>query len=329
MRLIWIALVLLSATLSGCIEDPAPGPDTATSGASYGTMLPQDDPHAAYTWNGTNLIYDVLEPTTPRAGTTWTYAASGAWALSTELSIVAAQDDTGALVFGAPAADQLINSAVWGQYWYGPMGDDLNQKEIKTKLLDWPLFDGKTFPLDDLVMFVVADLVETPLGTLAGYRIEGADNETAVSYTFVPEIGYLTSYSYGSADGTEVWESLELRSVTTSDTAVWHETGDRFSIATGDAGVGPSATVDAYDVAEGFDEIIFVGLGTTGARAAAQASDPVAGGSWGFEDAEGYWDWKVGRVSATSGPWILSAASTNEGWASFEGVLVRWVVLQA
>lgn len=324
-----VLLTVIGCVFAGCVDEPAPLP-AEDAGVNVGETLDPDDPLSEYTWNGTSLLYDELHPPVLRTGTAWTYEAGGVWALTGKMTIIVTEGDDDGYAFGAASTGQLLNTAVWWQYWYGPMDTELNQKEIDTKLLDWPLFDGKVFPLHDLAMTVVADLIDTPLGTLPGYRIAGNNDKVAVAYTYVPEIGYLTSYSYGPADGSAIWESLDLVEVGTAETAYWLERGDRFSI-TADrnaVGNGPDVNVTTYEVAPGYDEMIFVGLGTEGAGAGARSVDPM-GPTWGYEDADGLWDWKVGRLTATPGTWVFEAHQRLDGWAYFEGLPVKWMTLDA
>lgn len=331
MRVLPVALLLVLVALAGCTGEDAPEPSNPEPqpGQRHGEVLDPDDPLSAYTWNGTNLIYDALEPPVPRSGTAWTYETGGVWDLAPEITVIAARDDDGGHILGGASGDELLNTAIWQQPWYGPVDAGLNRPGNDRQLFDWPLHDGQVFPHGDLMMSVVADLIDTPLGERPGYRIEGSDEGEAIAYTYVPEIGFLTSYSYGRPDGSVVWERLELKEIGTAEEAVWFEAGPRFSFSTHEnpLGMGPNATVATHEMPGGYDEVLFVGLGTEGAQARAQALDPIHGGTWGFEDADGFWDWQVGRIQATPGPWLMSVSKGTEGWAYFEGVPVRWVDL--
>lgn len=326
MRVVWLGVLLFALAFAGCVEEPAPDPVTPAPGEKYGAVLPGDDPLSAYTWNGTNLIYDELDPPTLTQGTAWTYARSGVWDLAKETTVVVAEADADGYLFAATSKDHLVNAAIWWVDYLGPRGLDLNLEHVEEPVMSWPLFDGKTWQTHGVAVSAVADLIETPIGTLPGYRIEGNDGDRFFRATFVPEVGYFTSYAYGMVDG-DVYEAIELVSIGTATEAYWFERGPHFSYGTTPlpGSGGPNVTVDLFDMPAGYEEIVFVGLGTDGAAARAQALDPQQGTSWGFEDADGLWDWQVGRVAATPGSWVMNAQKGVDGWAYFEGVPLRWV----
>lgn len=330
MRALAAGLILLLVAFAGCTEERPAEPLTPAPGQKYGEVLADDDPLSAYTWLGTNLIYDELEAPAVASGTAWTYAAQGAWALTQELQVIAVSTDEG-YTFGAAAKEQLVNTAIWPMDpWYGPLDAGLNPVG-GAAMFAWPLHDGQMFDRQGMAMSVIADLIETPDGAYPGYRFEGSTDQVTLRYTYVPEIGYLTSYWYGTSEGSEPWIALELSAIGSAETAIWFDGGEPFGLGSEDnpLGVGPNVTALSYEVPTGYDDLVLAGLGTKGAGASARPLVGPDGPPYAYEDAAGFWDWQVAMIPATAGPWLLEAHTTGDGWAYFEGVPVRWVDLEA
>lgn len=314
-------MLLLAAALvaSGCLsgtEDP--NPQTGSSD------LPGYEAH-------TRILNDAAQESQREAdglpapdlevGTAWTYEASGRWDLTDRFTVVVAEASEEGYLFAGAEPSDLKGEVHLERAWFGHRDAELNrlpspQHPEGWPILDFPLYDGKTWNRGVHKVTAHAAPVETPSGFEPGYRMSLGDDSFNVTWTYAPSVGFLTSYTY-------TWEGaprfdIRLAEQPTLTEALWYETGP--VAETDDEGEVHAATLDVPD---GFDHVMAYAGGTDGAAGTVL---PAPGG-------QAPWLFSVDRTGeaffaelfeATPGPWTLTASHRDGGFAFVWAVAVDW-----
>lgn len=271
-------------------------PDGSASGAGKypGLQAPRPEPHAL--------------------GTTWTYAATGGWDLGERETVVVAQMEGDGYLFAAASREDLHDTIIWGRPWHGNMDANLNPTAELWQdkpFFDWPLVDGKNWTWGNQIATARSEDVPIIGGTEPGFRVSVAGSSWERSWTYAPSVGWLTSSRWSDGAG-DVYEEILLQDVSEGTQGVWYEPG-AYGYAGAHSGdpvaVGPNVSVERMTLADGYDEIVFIGLGLPGTTGTVHS--PAAPESpWTYEGA-GYWEWSVHVAPAEPGEWAFTHRTTE------------------
>lgn len=266
-------------------------------------------------------------------GTAWTYSQKGTYDTAQEITVVVANKDASGYLFAAGTEAQLVSSAIWGADWYGHHKLNLAQDEagrVGPGILEFPLFDGKSWDLHGRSMVARATNVTTPGGTSPGFVITGARNASVLTVEYAPSVGYVTRYHI-DISGQPFWD-LTLTKVDHNHAGwVWFKAGPRLEQGNHDLSLPvsppapvpltPVASANSLDVPAGFDAVL-VSAGSAGGRVELRGPD---GAAWSFENG-GAEKWTQSILPGTAGKWALAAASSGQdGWAYGVILAVNWV----
>lgn len=322
MRPIVVYLVIAAAVLAGCIgtvEEGSQTPDGLRQASRSGTSAAGEADGAAPTGQAPQPRLDT--------GTAYTYQTRGLTAISGEVTLVVQPSSDHAYLLAAKQRPHLAGEIVHDRTWAGPVDASLNPAGAgsQAQLFDWPLADGKTWTFqDDIDLQVTArsDQLATPDGEAPGFEIKGQTDNLTVHYAYAPGVGYLTSYTVASGDDTLV--SIELAEVSTSESAVWFQTGPR---ARACSAFVPDS-VKQVEVPAEADSLLAAGWSSRPGRAILHP--PAASGSDTLVQDHGEADrWIYDLVEAEEGPWTLATksqvpAEAQGGRVCLTSIAVTW-----
>jgi hypothetical protein len=296
----WLALGLV--LLAGCSDATGQGDSTAVSSPN-----PEEGPVA----DGADARGALPKL---KAGMTFTFEGQFLYDQLDKFTIVVVNTTDGQLFAGSTPEDTRY-AAIWGHLLWGPRDANLNDEYAK--ILSFPLFDGKTWDVyEGMTVVARAADVRTPLGSEAGFVIEGTRDHYAISADFAPSIGYLTHFETRSNEALQ--DSVSMTAIGTATEGTWFETGsDVYAVYN-----EPPATLD---VPPGFDAVIISAGGLGGARA---VGGPVAASTpWSWENPSMEETWESVAMEATPGPWVYQALAPADGWVYMRSLPVKWTPL--
>lgn len=332
MRPLLLALVL---ALPGCLGTDPPGEAATRTGPLPPTrvacpdvgMTTADAPAgcaASAVANGTPA------PTLP-VGRAWTYQARQTYSPDPEFTVVVAEAGPDGYLFAGGAEDDLVYHALWGSEWHGRHTLDLGIPGWDMVPIRFPLVDGLEWDLTErLRVKARAAQVQTPLGTMPGFVVEGQDERVTVRYEYADAVGYYVSLLV-EIDG-RVHEELKLTRMEEGRSDwVWFERGDL-------AVVPNPHEPAAFEVPEGFDNVLVSAGGTRGARATV-APPPGGPAPWQTEFTDEAQAWHHAVLPPTPGRWTATVqgrpfldavpveppAQPPVGWAYAHAAPVKWV----
>lgn len=334
-------LLPLAILLAGCLgvgeapppPDPCEDPVSAACGAAFVACTEAGAPDCAHPCGERLLEEDArplcglppgaeVGPPTLVTGTAWTYEGRREYDLPPRFTVVVLARPGGYLFAGATEAD-VVFSAAWGERWFGEKDLDLARPDAEHSLLAWPLFDGASWPISDLLT-VTARAVD------GRFEMRGEDERASIRYVYDPGVGAITELAF-TLDG-ETIEDVRLVANTTASQAVWFEAADIVVVTPG----GPPAS---FDLPAGFDAVIASAGGDAGGRALVMPphgqpwskefpEDPRPEGSWVHEPlpaTPGRWS---AAVTGTPGRGVLpDGAPRPVGWSYLHLVPVTWLRL--
>jgi hypothetical protein len=299
-----LVLLLAGAALVGCLGDDA-APTDAPEAAPEDPPEPEA-PQPPETSQGVQAP-ELAE------GTAFTFDAAGAFNRLGSVTVVVASNTSEGYLFTGATPEDLVEEVVFSRAWLGELDASLNRLgddgEPVWRFFDWPLEDGATWTVvEDPDVEVTAERtdVPTPSGPAAGFRIHGEGGDSALEYTYAPEVGYLTSLTWTILDTTLF--DLTLTGVGTSETALWYEAGPRASTCgdpTSSTPVTPTATT--LEVPGDADAVV-AASGSVGEGETVAQPPPSANGSQPHVVQHGPEEqWFYDELPGRSGTWELTA----------------------
>lgn len=258
-------------------------------------------------------------------GRAWTFQGIQEYNPDAEITVVVADVRPDGYLFAGAAEDDVHYDALWGNPLFGVHDRALNRVDFGREWLSFPLYDGKSWPYSDTMTLTARRApVQTPLGTEDGFRIEGSNDLVTRRWDYSPELGQMVRYLGVAADGS-VRDDYSLVRVQDGQRWTWYERGELFVVP------NPHQPA-AFDVPEGFDQVILSAGGTAGGRVTVAGPD---GAPW-KTDFTGEEEWRHGAMPATPGPWLASVAGRPfvddapevdwpTGWAHVNVAPVRWI----
>lgn len=309
MRAVVLVLLVLTGALAGCMdgeEDPYTAPDDGggsddRDGGSQGSDGTTSDRETG-----------IPAPTLP-VGRAWTYEATGVYDTGTTVTIVVAEaTDDGYLLAGKTPAD-LMEDVLWDRPWQGEVDAELNPVgQGAPQLFDFPLDNGKTWEDRGTTVTARIGQIPHPDGQRIGLIMSASGESGNRTWTYDPQVGYMTSYK--STRGDTTYLQLNLTEVTTSETWTWYEAHEQaFSDGSAPGMLEVSSQATGVVVSAG---------GWGGGQA--QLVPPLTGPSpatYQFTDAE---RWTYDLYEAAEGSWQLTAQSPPDGLGYITASSVTW-----
>lgn len=311
MRVLLLSLLLLTAGVAGCMsddEDPSGGAGDGSGAGDDGSDQGSGSGPGDQAPRETGIPAPSLQP-----GRAWTYEATGVYDTGTTLTIVVAEaTDEGYLFAGKDPAD-LVEEVAWDRPWQGPMDAELNPADGDgPRLFDFPLDDGKTWRSGDQTVTARIGQIPHPDGPRVGLIMSAATGDGSRTWTYDPQVGYMTSYQ--STQGNTTYLQLNLTEVTTSETWTWFEPHDQ--------AFTDGSTPGTLEVSSDATGVVVSAGGWGGGQA--QLVPPLTGPSpatYQFTDEE---RWTYDVYEAAEGSWHLTAQSPPDGLGYIQATAVTW-----
>lgn len=267
-------------------------------------------------------------------GLALTYEAAGAWDRLGEVTVVVASNGSqGQLFAGRSRSDLAEEMAFPCRPWMGDLDADLNPLGSDGtpywKLFDWPLKDGKSWTFDDdPAVEVTAERasIPGPGGPREGIRIQGGSENLDLTYTYDPDVGYLTTFQEDWR-GTRVLD-LRLVEVARSEEWIWGEVGEEASTCGDPTGTSPPPPASTLDVPSEADAV-FATAGSIGDGTTSVTPPPTNGSEpWTHEHVPEE-QWVYEAFDALEGAWSLEAVGRPDALeqGTYTCTSVVWVTL--
>lgn len=317
MRASFLALVLLSAAMAGCLTGERADRDTGDSRDSDLFVPGEDDGDGDPVDGDPNRSF--ASAPTLAEGLVWTYELSGASAHADELGVVVARANASGYLFAGRSPADLPGEVHADRPWLGAQSTDLNPTDHPARLLDFPLVDGKTWSWGEADVTASRSEVPSLDGPASGFEMTVEDGGLTRTWTYAPEVGYLTSYREAS-DGTTLVE-LTLADFGTRSNATWYRSLGSHRV---DGAGSPGS------VAVGGDADALV-LGLAGDRGSQATVSPPATSGMGptlyqVRDATGA---SYDRHPPAEGDWQLSSTPPPNGSMQASLTSVAWTEIRA
>lgn len=315
------AVILIALLLTGCMGSSDPdGPARTTPGA------PSADTQRGGTFSEEAPANGSVGPPSLVVGTAWTYEGTEFYNEDTTFTVVVAEARADGYLFAAGAEDDLVYEALWRSRWYGPRDASL-ARDDGSPILRFPLSEGASWDLfEGLTLTARRADVATPTGTDAGFVIEGSNERVAFHVEYSPRLGAITLYEVTRADGS-TRDSLRMTRVAANAPWVWYELGELIVV--------PNAHEPAaFELAEGFDNLLASAGGHSGSRARVEGPNGASFDA-SFEGGE---TWRNAMLPAAPGRWVGAVAGRPfvdgapelpaeppVGWAYMHLAPVRWL----
>lgn len=279
--------------------------------------LPPGDESDVEEENDTNVSR--VEAPDLEEGRAWTYEATGFYNTGEEVTIVVAEATENGYLFAGHEPRDLLEDVAWGRVWQGPMTSQLNPQapdgSERLRLFDFPLQDGKTWPMGDGTVTATRTTVPTPDGEAEGFLLEREHEDGSTRWTYQEDLGYLTSYEAVTADTTFL--SLDLVRVETLEAWTWYERlGDRVDVG-GNQPDAATASVPGQASA-----LVVSASAENGSRAVA-APPPPAAPPW-MHHVEGQAEWTYEDLPSHAGSWTFSTSGQDGAFAWISAQPVKW-----
>lgn len=318
-RLLLLAVVLLAVGLTGCLTGETDAPQDPGGGNDSDLFIPEaDDGSGSGSGSGSNASSSAPVPALS-AGLSWRYEVSGPAAHASNLTIVVARSNGSGYLFAGASPRDLAAEVHWDAPWFGRQSLELNPsgEDERRRLFDFPLIDGKGWSWGEGTVAAERTTLETPLGTLDGYRMTLHGTETNRTWTYAPRVGYLVSYTEGPTEAPTL--RLTLAGLEARSNATWYRALAGYQVDGG----GPPGSVQA-------DNATAIAVSLVGNRGSqATLMPPTTSGQgptvYQIRDAEG---WIYDRVPAVDGEWTLATTPPPEGAMRASMLAVQWPTIQ-
>lgn len=266
MRAPVLAILLLSAALAGCLTGEQADDDDDGDSRDSDLFIPGEDDEAELPdRDGSNRSFS--SPPLLSEGLVWTYELGGTTAHAEELGVVVARRNASGYLFGGRGPADLSAEIHGDRPWLGGQSGDLNPTGDDRVLFDFPLVDGKTWSWGDVEVTAKRGEVPGLDGSTTGFEMTFTSGELTRSWTYAPEVGYLTSYSESRGGTTTV--ELTITDIGLRSNATWYRSLASYRVSGG----GPPGSIS---VDEDADALV---LGLTGAQGSqATVSPPLTSG---------------------------------------------------
>lgn len=322
MRAIVLAILLLAAPLSGCLtgadDDPPGNPPEIPPGND-----PPGERGGAGGGDGGPGSADQRPAPQPTLapGLTYVYDASGTYSTGASFAVVVARATADAYLFAGGSPADLVEDVHWNRSWHGWQTLSLNPRSEDgsgARFFDFPLTDGKTWSWGDGTVTAERTTVETPGGSVDGFRMTLTGTSTNRTWAYAPTTGYLTAYT--AERGGTTYLDITLTEITDRTNATWYRsvTGTTIEGTPGNTGtIGVTVDADTVSISAG---------GWQGGRTTVLPPVDSQQTPWTYEAAGGE-SWTYDRRPPAEGEWRVTTSAGPDGYAAASLTAVNWTTV--